>query len=544
MGNGASSDKGRYRYGYHVLRVKEGSPADRIGLRPFFDYIMAVNGIRLNVEDKTLHEQLESFKEKPMLLDVYSTREQDVKPKSPAVQAGLQAHRDYIIGTPLGIMRGEDDLYDLVEDYIGEPMPLHVYNMDSNDVREVVIVPRDDWGGSGLLGCDVGYGYLHRLPTDSVRLKKSKTRQTGVTEKGTTTHNEQPVAEENHDTTPVSVASAKQLMEQGEGNTERTASSIHAVNESVSKNNADKVVEKEVECLVEQHASSADNGHTNDDSPLRAVGNLASQLHETTSKHQSSTNGTSIPPPQPSTATPLPPSPRTPDTKGGSQPAYSEAPLRSPQMYRPSPSSPSSRSSSPPLDIDEELQRTAETRIQALSAEIAASVDDSVAETPTAPITPSQQDSTPSVSSTFSASDSENDAGYNGHRREPPPAIAARMKPGLHGRGGRPGHDGFSSRGKISLEAAQSQAQQQSTEYRAQLERNAAEEKAEAETEVVEEKRATDPTLAKGSLEQDKKSKEEIRDIQGTQIVDPEAHEHMVEGMIRNMALGASVFTI
>lgn len=36
-------------------------------------------------------------------------------------------------------MRGEGDLYDLVEDSIGEPLPLHVYNVDANQVREVRI---------------------------------------------------------------------------------------------------------------------------------------------------------------------------------------------------------------------------------------------------------------------------------------------------------------------------------------------------------------------------------------------------------------------
>jgi len=55
-------------------------------------------------------------------------------------------------------MRGEGDLYDLIEDYIGDPLPLHVYNVDRNQVREVVIVPSEEWGGEGLLGCDVGYG--------------------------------------------------------------------------------------------------------------------------------------------------------------------------------------------------------------------------------------------------------------------------------------------------------------------------------------------------------------------------------------------------
>ncbi|KAG0034408.1 hypothetical protein BGZ81_004889 [Podila clonocystis] len=200
MGNTASGEEGRHRLGYHVLQVKEDSPAYRAGIRPFFDYIVAVNGIRLNEENTVIHEQMQASEEKTLTMDVYSTREQagrrvemiptrlwgdgtggllgcsirfcmfdaindvDVAPGSPAERAGLCAHSDYVIGTPYGIMRGEGDLYDLVEDNVGEPLRLHVYNTETDHVREIVIVPHEGWGGEGLLGCDVGYGYLHRLP--------------------------------------------------------------------------------------------------------------------------------------------------------------------------------------------------------------------------------------------------------------------------------------------------------------------------------------------------------------------------------------------
>lgn len=58
-------------------------------------------------------------------------------PGSPAERAGLCAHSDYVIGTPYGIMRSEGDLYDLVEDNVGEPLRLHVYNTETDHVREV-----------------------------------------------------------------------------------------------------------------------------------------------------------------------------------------------------------------------------------------------------------------------------------------------------------------------------------------------------------------------------------------------------------------------
>ena len=33
-----------------------------------------------------------------------------------------------------------------------------------DNVREVLLTPNSNWGGSGTLGCGLGYGYLHRIP--------------------------------------------------------------------------------------------------------------------------------------------------------------------------------------------------------------------------------------------------------------------------------------------------------------------------------------------------------------------------------------------
>lgn len=43
-------------------------------------------------------------------------------------------------------------------------LELFVYNHDYNVLRAIRIRPNSQWGGSGLLGCGVGYGLLHRLP--------------------------------------------------------------------------------------------------------------------------------------------------------------------------------------------------------------------------------------------------------------------------------------------------------------------------------------------------------------------------------------------
>ncbi|KAH8675405.1 GRASP55/65 PDZ-like domain-containing protein [Xylariales sp. PMI_506] len=88
----------------------------------------------------------------------------DVPSNSPADNAGLLPYSDYILGTPDGVLLGESGLGELVEDFIGRPLKLWVYNNEYNVTRELEIVPSRDWGGEGALGCVLGYGALHRLP--------------------------------------------------------------------------------------------------------------------------------------------------------------------------------------------------------------------------------------------------------------------------------------------------------------------------------------------------------------------------------------------
>lgn len=88
----------------------------------------------------------------------------DVPANSPADAAGLLPYSDYILGTPEGVLHGEGGLSELVEDHIGRPLRLYVYNHEYDVTREVTIQPSRDWGGEGALGCVLGYGALHRLP--------------------------------------------------------------------------------------------------------------------------------------------------------------------------------------------------------------------------------------------------------------------------------------------------------------------------------------------------------------------------------------------
>ncbi|XP_048454725.1 Golgi reassembly-stacking protein 2 isoform X3 [Rhincodon typus] len=189
--------------GYHVLRVQENSPGHRAGLEPFFDFVVSIGDARLNQDNDTLKDLLKANVEKPIKMVVYSSKTLklrettvtpsnmwggqgllgvsirfcsfeganenvwhvlEVEPNSPAALAGLRPHTDYIIGADT-VMNESEDLFSLIETHEGKPLKLYVYNTDTDNCREVVITPNTTWGGEGSLGCGIGYGYLHRIPT-------------------------------------------------------------------------------------------------------------------------------------------------------------------------------------------------------------------------------------------------------------------------------------------------------------------------------------------------------------------------------------------
>ncbi|XP_060723431.1 Golgi reassembly-stacking protein 2 [Tachysurus vachellii] len=189
--------------GYHVLRVQENSPGHRAGLEPFFDFIVSINNTRLNKDNDTLKDLLKANVEKPVKMLVYSSKTLElreatvtpsnmwggqgllgvsirfcsfeganenvwhvleIEPNSPAALAGLRPHTDYIIGADT-VMNESEDLFSLIETHEGKGLKLYVYNTDTDSCREVIITPNSAWGGEGSLGCGIGYGYLHRIPT-------------------------------------------------------------------------------------------------------------------------------------------------------------------------------------------------------------------------------------------------------------------------------------------------------------------------------------------------------------------------------------------
>lgn len=111
---------------------------------------------------------------------------------SPAERAGLRADSDYLLGTPERVFTDAEDLHDEILDALDGSFQCYVYKWVADfwvfcvdfflvlmfgwcgllvrssledQVRIVSIVPTERWGGDGVLGAEVGHGYLHRLPS-------------------------------------------------------------------------------------------------------------------------------------------------------------------------------------------------------------------------------------------------------------------------------------------------------------------------------------------------------------------------------------------
>jgi GRASP55/65 PDZ-like domain len=58
-------------------------------------------------------------------------------------------------------------LHSLLIQFLRRPLRFWVYNSTHDIIRVVTIVPDRSWGGDGAMGFNIGYGYLHRIPSVS-----------------------------------------------------------------------------------------------------------------------------------------------------------------------------------------------------------------------------------------------------------------------------------------------------------------------------------------------------------------------------------------
>lgn len=121
-------------------------------------------------------------------------------PQSPAGQAGLVAEKDYLLGTTHQSLDGTDVLSQMLYQYRDQVVELYVYNSDTDRVRVAALMPCA-WDGQGLLGAEVGIGYLHRFPASCCNTTGSsverKVRQVVVpTEEGAGTESKTDSSDE------------------------------------------------------------------------------------------------------------------------------------------------------------------------------------------------------------------------------------------------------------------------------------------------------------------------------------------------------------
>jgi len=199
MGGASSAEIG----GVRVFKVSPNSPAAEAGLEFFFDFIMEINGAKMeeNYQD-TFATEIQKSENGAAKLVVYSTRAHttrevsvrprkwggsgllgatvrfdnveaaehqgirvlEVFPNSPAAHAGLLPFQDFLLGTAQTVFHDLDELSEVVSLHLGKPMQVYVYNADTETVRDVSLAPNNEWGGEGCIGCDIGVGLLHRIP--------------------------------------------------------------------------------------------------------------------------------------------------------------------------------------------------------------------------------------------------------------------------------------------------------------------------------------------------------------------------------------------
>jgi hypothetical protein len=200
--------------GYRVLGVQPNSPASRAGLVSFLDFLVGVNGQMLMGSGEGLEEgdeyddidfpallrenngaelellvhNIKSNTQRfvritpssewggagllgvTIRLDDYGGADErlirvlSVEHNSPAAIAGLVPMSDYLLGTTSASFDSDSALAEVLMVHADRIVEIYVYNSETDLVRVVTLMPTLSWGGRGLLGAEIGTGYLHGFP--------------------------------------------------------------------------------------------------------------------------------------------------------------------------------------------------------------------------------------------------------------------------------------------------------------------------------------------------------------------------------------------
>jgi len=98
----------------------------------------------------------------------------EIEEGSPAHVAGLEPDTDYLLGTATLSFGSTQILGQVLQASVNVPLEIYVYSTHTDEVRVVTLLPTKDWGVDddddaiyeerGLLGAEVGVGYLHSFP--------------------------------------------------------------------------------------------------------------------------------------------------------------------------------------------------------------------------------------------------------------------------------------------------------------------------------------------------------------------------------------------
>jgi len=201
MGDSDSSEN----MGWRILEILPKSPCSDKNLCVYFDYIVGINGVRLDTSAETFWAMISQNENQSVILTVFNFKtrikrdieiipnrnwgEQNsllglvivlsdftkadsqcihitkVHPNSPAAESGLLAKNDYLLGTPVEPFTNFDKFSTIIHEFIDQLLPIWVYNSEYASIRLVEIQPSSSYDGDGILGCEVADGFLNNLPS-------------------------------------------------------------------------------------------------------------------------------------------------------------------------------------------------------------------------------------------------------------------------------------------------------------------------------------------------------------------------------------------
>lgn len=107
----------------------------------------------------------------------------NVQDSSPAQASGLVSNEDFIVASST-LMRpfySTDDFLAFVKKNDKVSLSFIVYNTETEVIRELLITPNSNWGGKGLLGCDIAAGPLYDIPLREKEVSFSKPHHGNIT---------------------------------------------------------------------------------------------------------------------------------------------------------------------------------------------------------------------------------------------------------------------------------------------------------------------------------------------------------------------------